>query len=1376
MEQILGIDLGTNSIGAALREGREFPWYGVYTFKKGVGEGKSGEFSFAAERTKNRSSRRLYNSRRYRIWATLDFLIKMDFCPLPIEKLEKWRKYSKESGRVFPVEDKSFQNWIKLDFNYDGKPDYSSPYQLRRELINIKLDLTEKINREKIGRALFHIAQRRGFKSSRKNGVNEKVAVYRGSSETGTVGRNEYEQLLIDHQSLGAAFAFLEDSGIRIRNRYTLRSDYENEVDLICMFQGLENDGFKDLIKKAIFFQRPLRSQKGLVGKCTLEPTKPRCPVSHPAFEEFRVWSFLNSIKYFDNSKAKWESLPVELKQDLFNEKFAKAKSDFKFSQIGRFLQKKTSKKWTLNYKDEATAPGSPVSAVLSSIFGENWQDINFSRTGEKSSKKKFISYGIDDIWHILFSFEDEEILEEFLSSNLQLSEIQVKDALKLWNSFPIGYSSLSLKAIRNMLPFLRDGLIYTEAVILAKIPEIIGIEKFEQNRVFIKNRIQQLIEENRKEKRVVSIVNKLISDYHLSDFKQGYKDTSYRLENFDLGDIEKAIIENFGVEAWGKEIDKEYFKSKVRQLYQSFFESRDRKHIQSPHLLEQLKQALEFEFHIEKKSLKKLYHPSQIDIYPPAKRSNDGKLYLPSPKTGAFKNPMAYKTLFQLRKVINHLIEQNKIDEETRIVVEIARDLNDSNKRWAIESYQKQRENENREIAFAISQLVKDPNFNGSADPESRTDKEKLRLWTEQSEDPSSFWKVVLATKDDVKKYRLWKEQNCKCIYTGKMIPFTTLFDKNIVHFEHTIPRSKSFDDSLANLTVCYADYNTNVKKNKLPYELPNFDIDTPEGKAIKPQLVEWEKKVESLYSLIEAAKSRSKSAMDKAQKDDAIRKKHILQMELDYWKNKLDRFTRKDLSTGFKNSQLIDTQIISKYAFHYLKTVFNRVDVQKGTVTSIFRKIYGIQPKEETKDRGKHYHHAIDAAVLTMIPKAAERDTILKKYFEDIETNKLKNYPILPFEGFSFKTLEDIKQKILINNIPDRDQAFSPARKIARKRGRIVWLRGADGKLILDKDGKKVPKIMDGDSVRGELHMKTFYAKNRIVERDMAGKPMRNALGDWQFKQGKDQWGFALRVPVESLSDLNSIVDPELARIIEKQLNGRSLKQAISDGIYMLDKEGKKINKIRRVRIWQAVDPLMIKEQTYKSNKDYKNYFYAKNSENFAFGYYLNSEGDYEIRSINLFEATLIKKEMVGDDFNNLFEKIIYNKKGKELKLFHVFKPGQRVIFYDIDKYELKGEGNFSNRLYFVKRLYQASRGNIQFQHHLEGRSDKQLLLDFPEEMIDPIMGSKCGKKGLNGFSKFSSIFVAPRLLLSPKNFNFIIEGRDFDILLDGKIRLNY
>src|SRR5690606_1459410 len=252
MNKTLGIDLGTNSIGLTLREDDIFIWYGVYTFKKGVGEGKSGEFSYAAERTKHRSSRRLYNSRRYRKWETLKVLIGNDFCPLDIESLSKWKNYKKGIGRVFPVNVEVFQQWIKLDFNGDGIPDFSSPYQLRRLLIAEKLDLSIQENRYKIGRALYHIAQRRGFKSSRKQGANEKTAVYKGSNETKTIGRNEYENLIIEYGSLGAAFAYLEDYGTRVRNRYTLRSDYLAEVQKILDFQNIDNENFKEKVEKDI--------------------------------------------------------------------------------------------------------------------------------------------------------------------------------------------------------------------------------------------------------------------------------------------------------------------------------------------------------------------------------------------------------------------------------------------------------------------------------------------------------------------------------------------------------------------------------------------------------------------------------------------------------------------------------------------------------------------------------------------------------------------------------------------------------------------------------------------------------------------------------------------------------------------------------------------------------------------------------------------------------------------------------------------------------------------------------------------------------------------------------------------------------------------
>lgn len=341
MSKTLGIDLGTNSIGLTLREYDIFSWYGVYTFRKGVGEGKSGEFSFAAERTKHRSSRRLYNSRRYRKWETLKVLIEYGFCPLQEDNLKNWKNYQKGIGRVFPINDSAFNKWVKLDFNGNGKPDFSSPYQLRRLLITEKIDLTIQENRYKIGRALYHIAQRRGFKSSRKSGNKEKTSMYKGSSETKTIGYDEYRVLLAENGSLGAAFAHLEDKNIRIRNRYTLRSDYQNEVQKILKFQKVADDDFIEKVQKAIFFQRPLRSQKGLVGKCTLEPNKARCPISHPKFEEYRAWSFINNIKYRTEDNNQFQNIPLELKEKLYDEAFFyRSKKELKFSDLRKIIKK----------------------------------------------------------------------------------------------------------------------------------------------------------------------------------------------------------------------------------------------------------------------------------------------------------------------------------------------------------------------------------------------------------------------------------------------------------------------------------------------------------------------------------------------------------------------------------------------------------------------------------------------------------------------------------------------------------------------------------------------------------------------------------------------------------------------------------------------------------------------------------------------------------------------------------------------------------------------------------------------------------------------------------------------------------------------------
>src|SRR5690606_5130222 len=125
---------------------------------------------------------------------------------------------------------------------------------------------------------------------------------------------------------------------------------------------------------------------------------------------------------------------------------------------------------------------------------------------------------------------------------------------------------------------------------------------------------------------------------------------------------------------------------------------------------------------------------------------------------------------------------------------------------------------------------------------------------------------------------------------------------------------------------------------------------------------------------------------------------------------------------------------------------------------------------------------------------------------------------------------------------------------------------------------------------------------------------------------------------------------------------------------------------------------------------------------------------------------------------------------KKAKEAALKHVFMVGQKVLFFENDKEELKDleVKDWSNRLYYVKRLADAKTQRILFQHHLEARNDRQLSEDFPKDDF--------GTKGKDGFSRFSIDFIAPRLLLTPINFNFIIEEKDFEMKLDGSITFKF
>lgn len=1431
MNKIIGLDLGTNSIGWAIRDpnlsGNQIEKVGVLTFNKGVGIDKTGEYSFAAERTKKRSTRRLYQSRKYRLWKTLEHLILQGYCPLSIEDLNKWRHYNKEeayknnnAGRVYPVSNIAFDAWIKLDFNKDGQPDYSSPYQLRKELAETNLDFAQEENRYKLGRALYHIAQRRGFKSSRKGADDDKpketdsedVIDLQYSEQKKTKKLQEIFPDFDPAVPIGVFLANKENEGKRVRldiTQYLVRQNYKDELNYIFQFQrlGVDHPLYISLVESgknrndgSIFYKRPLRSQKGLIGKCTLEPAKYRAPISHPAFEAFRAWTFLNNIK-FRAENDQMRQLPLELKREMYQDLFTgRLKGYFPFSEIENYIKKKGNN-WKLNYPSKTTVSASPVSARLRNIFGDDYLSVQIPKAKAPNSAKSY--YDMEDIWHVLFSYEDQEFVVEFAEKKLNLPPEKVKQFVMAWNALPVGYAMLSLNAINKINRFLQKGLIYTEAVLLANVPEIIGETLWRENEDLLLEHIKNVIEENRKQKTILGIVNNLVSKHKNLESHEKFGRRNYVLDNSDEKEIQAAIEEQFGAGRWNElpEAYREEVFNTVKDCYQAYFTrsgfkrkdinnerhfavpsgnnvyyKADSDYYRLPKLIDTLGEFLQAHFNVDDKHLQKIYHPSEISTYAPAKPDKEGVLKLGSPKTGSFKNPMAMRTLHELRKLMNYLIETNQIDNETRVVVEVARELNDANKRWAIEFWQRQREVENQEFAEAITQLLGERK-ELLADPESDSDIDKVRLFYEQNEEqtlppvmqedetPTGKRKKGNAKDEAIKwsghgknlidKYRLWKEQGYICIYTGKYITLSDLFNENKIDFEHTVPRSKSFDNSLANLTVCYHDYNRTIKKNQIPAQLLNYNTDWGDYTAILPRLEHWKEKVKRIKQQIDFWRTKSKKAADKKWKDDAIRQRHLWQMELDYWKNKLDRFTITEITNGFKNSQKVDTQLISKYAFHYLKTYFDKVDVQKGAITAEFRKIYGLQSKDEKKDRSKHSHHAKDAAVLTLIPVAAKRDQILERYYETKEKNPQATFKEEPYNGFKREFVWSIDDRILINNIAN-NQALTPAKRKVRRRGKEVLIPGTNK-----------PMIATGNAIRGQLHQETFYGAIKPAKRGEHGELLKDENGLF-IQEEKEK--FVIRVPFQYKKDAGTpgfktleeikkqVVDEGLKAQIERQvIAAGGLKEAFEKGMYLLDKHGEPHgNPIRHIRVWASVsEPLAIKKQTNLSDKEYKQQYWAANATNSFFAIYKGeNKKDFDFR--NLYETAKIKSTTPVQRAKDLFEPSLTITKGKnttELTLSYVLEAGTKVLFKKEADEDIKrfAPGELMKRLYVYTNFEKD--GRLNFKFHLEARSKNEVEETYSESDVD-----------------FDH--PKPTLRFGYAKYDFWVEGYDFIVEMDGTI----
>ena len=325
MAKILGLDLGTNSIGWALIEDNQNKILGLGTriFPMGVenlGDGE-GEISKNASRTGARGVRRQFFRRRLRKQILLKALSENKMCPLEASDFQEWKR-----NKRFPIE--KLTTWFALN-----------PYELRQKA------LIEKLSLEEIGRIFYHLIQRRGFLSNSRKGGSDDGTIFKGNPKEGKIGITE-TQKNIEDKTLGAYLFEIypkenqpfQDGLERIRNRYTTRKMYVDEFELIwnkqaqfhaeltnelkTLFGGRKLDGYKE--DGILFHQRPLRSQKHLVGNCSFEPRKTKCPISAITFEQFRVWQWVNTVEY--NGKK----ISQEEKEKIIEFLFANEKPEFK--------------------------------------------------------------------------------------------------------------------------------------------------------------------------------------------------------------------------------------------------------------------------------------------------------------------------------------------------------------------------------------------------------------------------------------------------------------------------------------------------------------------------------------------------------------------------------------------------------------------------------------------------------------------------------------------------------------------------------------------------------------------------------------------------------------------------------------------------------------------------------------------------------------------------------------------------------------------------------------------------------------------------------------------------------------------------------------
>lgn len=1049
-----------------------------------------------------------------------------------------------------------------------------------------------------------------------------------------------------------------------LRNQVFYRQDYLDEFEKIWEIQSefypeiLTNELKKEIRDVVIFYQRKLKSQKGLISFCELEQKEIEIegktkiigarviPKSSPLFQEFKIWQILNNVavrkkrgekrKLVEDEVSIFE-LSLEQKEILFEELNLKGnlKADDCLEILGF-----SPKEWEMNYSE---LEGNYTNKVLYEAF---LKIINLE------------GYDVRDLLRVKSNKDEIEL------KDLKINASEIKDMVfKIFDALGVNTkilkfdAELSGKVFEQQLAYQLWHLLYSYEGDNSKS----GNEKL----------------------------------YELLDKKFGFqKEHSQILANVVFSDDYGSLSAKA-----------------IRKIYPYIKESK-------------YSEACEMAgYRYSKQSLTKEENENRVL-----------KNTLEILKKNSLRQPVVEKILNQMINLVNELTKKySKKDDNGNIVeyfkfdeirIELARELKKN---------AKERQEMDKQIREANTR-----------------NEGVIKILQKEFDIPNP-------TKNDIIKYRLYEElklNGYKDLYRDTYIPKEKLFSKDI-DIEHIIPKSRLFDDSFSNKTICYR------KDNLEKREQTAYDYMESQGEE---QLKNYVSRVEDLYN---------KKVITKAKYQKLLKK------EL-------------EIGDGFIERDLRETQYIAKKAKELLLQITRNVLSTSGSITDRLREDWGLidvmkemnLPKyralgltemQERKygqkveiitdwtKRNDHRHHAMDALTVAFTKHSHIQ---YLNYLNARKNEKHEKHSVI----MAIQNAELVKEK-------DKNGSEKRIFKEPMPNFRQVAKEYLEGILISHKAKNKVgtktknkvkgsEKIQEVLTPRGQLHNETIYGKyhyyNQKIEKIgtkfdeiMIGKvanPLYKLLLQKRLEENgndpKKAFGgknalnkkpiyldesktkmlpesvklvwleedYSIRKDInpdnfKNEKSIDKVLDEGIKRILKKRLKdfGGDTKKAFSD----LDKNPIWLNQEKGIAIKRVTISGVANAEPIHTKKDHlgneildKNgrpvpVDYIQTGNNHHIAIYQDEKGNLQEKVVSFFEAVERANQgmsIIDKAYNqHLGWKFLFTMKQNEMFVF----PNEDFDPKEIDLLDPKNKKEISKNLFRVQKL---AKGDYWFRHHLE------------------------------------------------------------------------